>query len=103
MRQSLRCNIVDITNQLFFAYQELALELRVFVSSPTKSTKASNFIQPLEEKQKIWYKMMTVSSAPQRYYSPAQKPSAYKLSLPNQSEFFTCFSSQQGVPQAQPP
>ncbi len=71
MRHGIGCNIVNITNQLSFAYRGLASELRVFVSPPTKSTKATDFIYTLEEKQEVWHKMMAASSAPQRYYSPA--------------------------------
>lgn len=58
------CNIVDIANQLFFAYQKLAPELRVFISPSTKSTKAADFIYTLKEKQEIWYKVMTTLATP---------------------------------------
>lgn len=53
------CNIVDVANKLFFAYQSLALEFRVFVSPPTELTKAADFICILEEKQEVWHEMMT--------------------------------------------
>ncbi len=55
MRYGIRCNIINIANQLFFAYQGLAPKLQVFVSPPTKSTKAANFIHTLKKKQKIWH------------------------------------------------
>lgn len=44
IRLGIGCNIVDIVNQLFFAYQRLAPELRFFIPPPTSATKASNFI-----------------------------------------------------------
>ena len=50
MRYGIRCNIVNIANQMFFAYQDLASELQVFVSLPTEFTKAANFICILKEK-----------------------------------------------------
>lgn len=64
MQHSIGCNIIDVTNQLFFAYQRLAPELRMFVLPPTKSTKAADFICLLKEKQEIWHKMMTTPAGP---------------------------------------
>lgn len=60
MWHGIRYNIIDVANQLSFAYRGLVPELWVFVSPPTKSTKVSNFIFALEEKQEIYYEMMTV-------------------------------------------
>lgn len=51
--------MIDIPNQLFFTYQGLILELQMFVSPPTKSTKTVNFICIFEKKQKVLHKMMT--------------------------------------------
>ena len=93
MQHGIGCNIVDIANQLSFAYRGLSPELRVFVSPPNKSTKAADFILTLEEKQEVWHEMMTAPSAPQWYYSPARKPSLYRLPLPSQSKSFTRFQS----------
>ena len=101
MRHGIGCDIINVANQLSFAYRGLAPELRVFVSSPTESTKASDFICALEEKQEVWHEMMTAPSAPQRYYNPARRPSPYMLPLPSQSEFFARFQSQQRIPYAQ--
>lgn len=53
MRHAIGSNIVDIANQLFFAYWSLAPELWVFVSPPTKSTKAADFICIFKEKQEV--------------------------------------------------
>lgn len=50
MLHGIRCNIVDIANQLFFSYQGLAPELRLFVSAPIKSTKIADFICVLKKK-----------------------------------------------------
>lgn len=59
MWHSIRCNIVDIANQLSFAYKGLAPELQVFVTLPTKLINAFDFIRALKEKQEVWHKMMT--------------------------------------------
>ena len=91
MRHGIGCNIIDVANQLFFAYQGIAPELRVFVSLPTESTKAADFIRALKEKQEVWYEMMTTPITSHRYYNPARRPSPspYKLPLPSQSEVFS--------------
>ncbi len=59
MQHRIGYNIVNIANQLFFAYRGLASELWVFVSPPTESMKAIDFIRTLEEKQEVWHEMMT--------------------------------------------
>ena len=86
-----------------FAYQGIAPELRVFVSPPTESTKAADFICALEEKQEVWYEMMTTPATFHRYYNLARRPSPspYRLLLPSQSELFSRYQSQHRVPQAQ--
>ncbi len=81
MRHGIGCNIVDVANQLSFAYRGLAPELRIFVSPPTESTKATDFIRTLEEKQEVWHEMMAISAGP-RYYNPSRRPSPYRLPLP---------------------
>ena len=101
MRHGIRCNIVDITNQLCFAYQGIAPKLRVFVSPPTESTKAADFICALKEKKKVWHKMMIAPPKPQRYYNPAQRLSPYRLPLPDQSEAISCYQSQHCISQLQ--
>ena len=53
MRHGIGCNIVNVANQLSFAYRCLVSELRVFISPPTESTKAADFICALEEKQEV--------------------------------------------------
>lgn len=99
MRHDIECNIIDVANQLFFANQGIVPELRVIMLPPTESIKAADFICVLEERQKIWYKMMTAPAGPQQFYNPAWKPSLspYKLFLPSQSKVFFCYQSQQRV------
>lgn len=63
MQHEIGCNINDVSNQFFFAYQGLAAELRVFVSLPSKSTKAANFIYMFEKKQEVWFEMITTSTS----------------------------------------
>lgn len=53
MRHGIGCNIVDIGNQLSFAYCGIALKLRVFVLPPTESTRAADFIRALEKNKKF--------------------------------------------------
>lgn len=105
MRHGIGCNIVNVANQLSFAYRGLALELQVFVTPPTEATKASDFIRALKEKQEVWHEMMTTPAAPPRYYNPARKPSpsSYKPPLPSQSEAFSRYQSQQRMPHTQLP
>ena len=103
MRHGIGYNIVNVANQLFFAYCGIAPELRVFILPPTKSTKSSDFICTLEEKQEVWHKMMATPTAPHRYYNPARRslPSPYRPPLPSQYEAFLRYHSQQRMPQAQ--
>ena len=99
MRHGIGCNIIDVVNQLSFAYRGLAPELRVFVSPPTKSTIAANFIRILEEKQKVWHKMMTVPTVLNWYHNNFHRPSPFSSSpsrspLLSQSEAFFCYRAQ---------
>lgn len=102
MQYGIGCNIVDVVNQLSFAYKGLAPEFQVFVTLRTKSTKTSDFIRVLEKKQNVWPKMMTAPTAPHKYYNPAQRLSLfpYRTSLPSQSKAFLYYQSQQCLPQA---
>lgn len=85
MRHGIRCNLVDIANQLFFAYRSLAWELRVFVMSLTEVTKAFDVIRALKEKEEVWHKIMTTPTTSPRYYNLAQRlsPSFYNPLLPS--------------------
>ncbi len=105
MRHGIGCNIVDVANQLSFAYRGLAPELRVFVTPPTEATRAFDFIRALEEKQEVWHEMMTAPAAPPRYYNPARRPSpsSYRPPLPSQPEAFSRYQSQQRIPHTQLP
>lgn len=60
MHHGIDCNIIDVANQLSFAYRGIAPELRVFILLPTKTAKVSNFIWVLEEKQEVWHEMMAM-------------------------------------------
>lgn len=64
MRYGIECNIIDIANQLFFAYQRIAPKVRVFMTPPIKTIKVLDFICALEEKQEVWYKMMATPAFP---------------------------------------
>ena len=101
MRHGIGCNIIDVANQLSFAYRGLAPELRVFISPLTESTKVADFICALEEKQEVWHEMMTTPAGPQRYYNPIRRPSPYRLALPSQSEAFSYYQSQYRGPKTQ--
>ena len=103
MQYGIGCNIIDVANQLFFAYQGLAPELWVFVSSPNKSTKAADFIRTLEEKQKVWHEMITTPIGLQRYYNPAHRFSLYRPPLPSQFKTFFYYQFQYWGPVLQQP
>lgn len=103
MRHGIGYNIVNIANQLPFAYWGLVSELRVFVLPPTKWTKTVDFIRMLEKKQEIRHKMMTILAGPQRYCNLSQRSSSYKILLPSQSEVFSCFQSQYHISLSQQP
>lgn len=60
IRHGLRCNIIDVANQLLFVYRGLLPELQVFINPLTNTIKVTEFIQALEEKQEIWYDMFTI-------------------------------------------
>ena len=93
MQHGIGCNIVDVANQLSFAYRGLAPELWVFVSPSTESTKAADFICALEEKQEVWHEMMTTPAGPQQYYNLARKSSPYRPPLPSQSKAFSRYQA----------
>lgn len=69
IRHGIGCNIIDIANQLSFAYQGLASELRVFIPSPTSATNTSDFIRTLEENQEAWYDLIAACPPFCRTYS----------------------------------
>lgn len=53
MQHSIGCNIVDVANQVSFAYRSIAPKLKIFILPPTKSTKTSDFIRTLKKKQEV--------------------------------------------------
>lgn len=59
MQHNIDCNIVNIANQFFFAYQGLILELKIFILSPTKLTKVVDIRDVFKEKQDVLDKIMT--------------------------------------------
>lgn len=65
------CNIINIANQLFFAYKGLVLELQVFVSPQIELTKAADFIYVLKKKQEVWHEMMMAPTKSQQYHNLA--------------------------------
>ncbi len=108
MRHGIGCNIVDVANQLSFTYRGIAPELRVFVSPPTESTRAADFIRALEEKQEVWHKIMTVPTVSNRYHNSFRRPSPFssspsRPSLPSQSEAFFRYQAQNLKQPAQQP
>ena len=99
MRHGIGCNIVDVANQLSFAYRSIAPELRVFVSPPTESIRAADFIRALKEKQEVWHKMMSVPAVLSRYHNSFCRASFFSSSpsrppLPSQSETFFRYQTQ---------
>lgn len=70
IRHGIGCNIVDIANQLSFAYRGVAPELRIFIPPLTRTTKASDFIRLMEEKQEAWFDMLASRPMFRRFPSP---------------------------------
>lgn len=105
MQHSIGSNIVNITNQLSFAYWGIAPELYIFVSLLTKSTRAADFIRTLKGKQEVWHKIMTIPTTSHRYYNSTQKPSSslYMFPLLSQSKTFAHYQSHQCLLQAHLP
>ena len=97
MQLGIKCNIVNIANQLFFAYLGIAPELWVFVLPPTNLTKAANFIRTLEKKQEVWHKMMITPAMPQWYYNPVRKLSPFRPLFLSQSKAFAQYQDQLGL------
>ena len=91
------CNIVDVANQLFFAYQVIAPEVCVFVSPPTDLTKAADFILTLEKKQEVWYEMTTTPATPPQYYKPVWRLLPFTLPLLSQSKALAQYQDQCGL------
>lgn len=71
IRYGIGYNIVNISNQLSFAYQDLAYNTRIFIFTSTTMTKASNFIKSIEEKQKTGNNIL-VSYLVFRYFLSVQ-------------------------------
>lgn len=99
MQYGIGCNIVNVANQLFFAYRGIALELRVFVSSPIESTRATDFIHALEKKQEVWHEMISIPTVSNQYhynfyYASSFSSSPSKPSLPSQSDVFFHYQAQ---------
>ena len=103
MQHRIGYNIVNVANQLSFAYRGLAPKLQVFISPPTESTKAADFVCALEKQQKVWYEMMTTLAGSQRYDNPTQRSSPYKPPLPSQSKAFSCYQAQYQISITQQP
>ena len=103
MQHGIGWNIVNVVNQLRFAYRGLAPKLWVFVLPPTKLTKAVDFNHALEEKQEVWHEMMTTQAESQRFDNLAQRSSPYKPPLPSQSKVFSRYQSQYWIPIIQQP
>lgn len=97
IRHGIGCNIVNIANQLSFAYRGIAPELRVFVSPPTDLTKAADFIRTLEEKQEVWHEMMTTPATFQRYYNPVWRSLPFRPPLLSQSKAFAQYQDQRSL------
>ena len=70
IQHGIGCNIVDIANQLSFAYRGVAPELRIFLPPPYHTTKASDFICLMKEKQEAWFDILAFRPLLQYFPSP---------------------------------
>ena len=57
IRHAKAANIDNVENQLTFAHQGIAAELRAFVDAPSETTTVASFIQVLELKKDTWFEM----------------------------------------------
>lgn len=90
MYHSIDCNIVDIANQLSFAYHDIALEFKVFISLHTKVTKTFDFIRVFVEKQDVWHKMIAISITQNQYYNNFCRLFIFRPFLSSQFKAFIC-------------
>ena len=57
MRHAKAADIDSLLNQLTFAHQGIAAELRVFIDPPSSSTTVASFIQSLEMRKDAWFEL----------------------------------------------
>ena len=62
IRHARAANIDGVLNQLTFAHEGLAPELRVFVDPPSETTSVSNFIKSLDLKKSAWFELHTIGN-----------------------------------------
>lgn len=91
MQHDIEYNIINVANQLFFAYQKLALKLRVFILSLIKSIKMVDFLRVFEKKKEIWHKMMTALTISQQYYNLVYRPLLFRFFLLSHFKAFYYF------------
>ena len=57
IRHARAANIEGVLNQLTFAHEGIAAELRVFIDPPSETTSVSQFIRTLDLKKTAWYEL----------------------------------------------
>ena len=99
IRHAKAADIDSVKNQLIFAYQGIAAELRAFVDPPGVTTTVAQFIQTLELKKDTWFEMnsyRSLSHTNQKATSthqPQQQRGGYRFSNSNSSNYRQPLSS----------
>ena len=85
IRHAKSANIDAVVNQLTFAHQGIAAELRVFIDPPSPTTTVASFILSLEMRKDAWFELNTKHSfaigqrVPQKpFRSLSQQPLGYQ-------------------------
>ena len=88
VRHAKSANIEPILNQLTFAHQGIAAELRVFVDPPSPSTTIAGFIQALELKKDAWFELNSKQQGSHQRQQPQQQQRQpfRSFSQPNQGQ-----------------
>lgn len=81
LRHAKSANIDSVENQLTFAYQGIAAELRAFVDPPTSTSTIASFIQILEMKKDTWFEMNS-----HRQILNQARPQGNRQNQPNQQQ-----------------
>ena len=94
IRHARAANIEGVLNQLTFAHEGIAAELRVFIDPPSQTTSVSQFIRTLDLKKTAWYELHTRiydnhskhAQHPDQRSRPQQQYGGYKSYSPGFSQ-----------------
>lgn len=79
-------NYNNVQNQLTYAHQGLALELRAHIAAPTPDTSISSIVEAIQEKKDIWFEIYRGHSARDNQVRPPANRSGQDNGFPHFSE-----------------